>query len=272
MIDIIRELVLFITGMVAGTFGGMLGVGGGFLMNPVQFWLLDGVIGDPSIATRIAFATGLAVALPLSISGAAGHFRRGAVDLQAAMILGFSGMIAGFAGGSVAEILSADLLRPLFALILLSGAAGLYLRGTLSAMEGDARDVHPALLVAMGLCTGFLSGLFGVGGGFVLVPLLVLVCRYPMHRAVGTSTAFIVLAATGGILSYIVHAPPPGVIPFPHLGYIDLPAFLALAAGAVPMARIGVHIAHRLPREHLKALFTVMMILIALRVLGVLPV
>jgi len=193
-----RDLILFLTGGAAGIFGGMLGVGGGFLMNPVQFWILDAILGDPTVAIRMAFGTGLAVALTLSISGVTGHLRRGAVEIRPATILGISGILSGFMGGSVAGILSAGLLRPLFALILITGAAGLYIRRK-ACTTGDL-DIrtHPALLVMMGSFAGFLSGLFGVGGGFVLVPLLVLVGRYPVHRAVGTSAAFIAIAAAGG--------------------------------------------------------------------------
>ena len=90
---------LILTGITAGTASGLFGVGGGFLMTPVQYWLYTSGGIDSTLATRLAFGTSLAVMIPTMISGAFAHHRRGAVNWQAAIPMGCAAVFGGLAGG-----------------------------------------------------------------------------------------------------------------------------------------------------------------------------
>jgi len=94
--------LLALTGICAGFASGLLGVGGSFIMVPMQLWLLASYGIDPTISMRIALATSLAVIMPTAMSGALGHCKRGAIDWDAGLRLGASGALGAFAGGSLA--------------------------------------------------------------------------------------------------------------------------------------------------------------------------
>jgi hypothetical protein len=107
-------LVLLATGIVVGFSCGLLGIGGGFLMVPVQIWALTSQGIDPTLATRIAFGTSLAVVLPTALSGCRGHSCRGVVLWRPGIIMGLCGLVGAFLGGSIASHVPGDLLRMAF--------------------------------------------------------------------------------------------------------------------------------------------------------------
>ena len=86
-------------GIVTGTASGLFGVGGGFLMTPVQFWLYTSGGMESTLATRLAFGTSLAVIVPTMISGALAHHNRGAVNWQAVVPMGCAAVFGGLIGG-----------------------------------------------------------------------------------------------------------------------------------------------------------------------------
>ncbi|HMK53339.1 MAG TPA: sulfite exporter TauE/SafE family protein, partial [Methanobacteriaceae archaeon] len=162
--DIIVYLtVLLLTGVFVGFTSGLLGVGGGFIMGPVQFFLLIAMGVDPNIAIRVAFATSLAVILPTAISGALGHNRRGAVLLRPAVLLGSAGFIGGALGALTATNMSADILRIISGvLILISAAWMLKSHSSESVVETSNKDCW---YLFWGFIGGISSGLLGIGGG-----------------------------------------------------------------------------------------------------------
>jgi uncharacterized membrane protein YfcA len=111
------------------------------------------------------------------------------------------------------------------------------------------------LLVVTGLTGGLLSGVFGVGGGILMVPLLTLWAGLDQRRAVATSLAAIVLSSTAGSVSYLVR------------GAVDVPAALALAAGSVVGAVLGAALLKRLPLAVLRWAFVALLVTVAVRLL-----
>ncbi|NYT05453.1 MAG: sulfite exporter TauE/SafE family protein [Methanomicrobiales archaeon] len=259
---------LLVTGVAAGFMAGLLGVGGAFLLVPVQFRLLHTLLGlDATLALRVAFATSLAVVLPTALSGAIAHHRHGVIHWAAAIRMGAAGIPGGVAGALIATHAGSSLLGPLFAALLVIAAARMLV--PLSAGRPLTRICGTPLLLAIGGCTGILSGMFGIGGGIVLVPALILLCGCPTHRAVGTSTAFILLTSIGGLAVFLSSSPPAGVLPFFAAGYIDLLQWLVLAVTTIPMAQAGAWAAHRTDAGILRKIFAAMLVLGALDILSV---
>ena len=124
---IFYAFVLLATGIAVGFFCGLLGVGGGFLMVPVQIWLLSLQGVEATMATRIAFATSLAVVLPTAISGCRKHSCWGVVLWREGIIIGLFGMLGGFLGGTVASYAPGELLRMIFGIIVILAAARMLL-------------------------------------------------------------------------------------------------------------------------------------------------
>lgn len=205
-------------GLVAGILSGLFGVGGGIVMTPgVQV-----LLGAPPV---VALATPLPVILPTALSGALAYRRQGELDTRVAGWLIAAGVPTAALGAWLTDVLDTEFLL-LVTAVLLAWQAVAVLRGA-GRPAREQRTVAASILVGIGAAAGFLSGLLGIGGGIVIVPLLAGWLGMPLKRALGTSLLAIVALVIPGI---IVHA---------ALDHLDVPIALALALGAVPGARLG---------------------------------
>ncbi len=268
--NLLSVIVLLATGMVVGFACGLLGVGGGFIMVPVQIWALTIMGVDPTLATRIAFGTSLAVILPTSLSSCRGHSCRGVVLWRPGIILGLSGLVGAFLGGTVASHVSGDLLKMIFGIVVLAGALRMLFAESILPKGTPGHHPREGTLYYLlwGLAVGLVSGLSGIGGGVILVPALVLALGFSMHQAVGTSSLAIAFNAVGGVLAYALNGLGVPGLPAYSIGYIDLFQFLLLAGTSVLTAQLGARVAHRLPGEQLRYIFMALMFYIGLRMLG----
>lgn len=265
--QIVSALVLLATGVIVGFACGLLGVGGGFIMVPVQIWALTSSGIDPTIAVRVAFGTSLAVVLPTALSGCHGHHCRGVVLWRPGIALGLSGLAGALAGGTIATHTPGDLLKMLFGVVVLAGALRMVVAGRIRPKEKQEEALLAYIL--WGFAVGIVSGMTGIGGGVILVPAMVVALGFSMHQAVGTSSVAIAFNAMGGILAYALNGLGVAGLPPHSVGYIDLLQFVLLVGTSVPVAQLGVNVAHRLPGEQLRYIFMALMIYIGLRMIGV---
>ncbi len=269
---LIYVLVLLVTGMFVGFACGLLGVGGGFIMVPVQIWALTSTGIEPTLATRIAFGTSLAVVLPTALFGCHGHSCRGVVLWRPGIALGLSGLMGGFLGGTVASHMPGDLLKTIFGIVVLLGALRMIFAGEILDRETLWRDVPKGSLPKYffwGLSVGAVSGLCGVGGGVILIPIMIVVLGFSMLQAIGTASITIAFNAAGGVLAYAINGWGVAGRPTYSLGYIDLLQFALLAGTSILTASFGVSAAHRLPAEKIKYIFIILMMYIGLQMIGV---
>jgi uncharacterized membrane protein YfcA len=266
MIDLLPLLVLVLLGVFAGLLSGMLGVGGGFIMVPVQFWLYSTSGYPDDVALRLAFATSLAVILPTALSSAIGHHRQDAVVWRAGALLGAAAVPAAAFGAWLATILPAAPLEVFFGLVVLAAGARTFLSPAESAEVPVVPDTRYLL---WGVPVGLVSGLAGIGGGVILVPVLTVVLRFPMHRAVATSTVVMLCAAGSGLVTYMLLGQGVAGLPPLAVGYADFFQAAVLAAVSIPAAQAGALISHRMPVRFLKGIFAVLTTYIGLHMTGV---
>lgn len=268
---LIYVLVLLATGIIVGFACGLLGVGGGFIMVPVQIWALTSSGIDPTLATRIAFGTSLAVILPTSLSGCHGHSCRGVVLWRPGIAMGLSGLGGAFLGGTIASHAPGDLLSMIFGVVVLMGALRMVFVRNLQTRQTSGDRPKDSLLryILWGMIVGIVSGLTGIGGGVILIPAMVIAMNFGMYQSIGTSSVTIAFNSVGGILAYAINGWGVAGLPPYSLGYIDLPQFALLAGGSVLAAKYGAIAAHRLPAEKLKYIFEMLMIFIGLKMIGV---
>lgn len=196
---------------------GLTGGGGSLLAVPLLVYGL-------SIAPREAFGISLAVVGGTALIGLIQRIRAGEVEFQTGVLFAIAGMIGAPAGIWLAGKIPEMVLLILFALLMLFIAWNMWghtsnqleyetksdqLKNgpTCGRMKNGKLKFTPrcaALLSLVGLATGFVSGMFGVGGGFVIVPALVMFSGMQMNRAVGTSLLVIVLISASGVLSHFV--------------------------------------------------------------------
>jgi uncharacterized membrane protein YfcA len=260
-------IALLITGVGVGFASGLLGVGGCFIMVPVQFWALTSVGVDPTIAIRIAFGTNLMVVLPTAISGAIGHNRKKTVLWKAGVFLGLSALVGAFFGGIFAAHLPGNILKIGFGLAILAGAIRM-LTAKPPKIKKEAID-NNLIHILWGFPLGIISGIIGIGGGVLMIPVMVLALRFKMHQAVGTSTALMIFASIGGILSYLINGLHVSGLPPYSVGYVNFLQWILLAGTSVPMAQVGAVAAHKLPAKQLKYIFIAVMIYMGLKMIGV---
>jgi uncharacterized membrane protein YfcA len=271
MLTATHILILLATGAGAGFASALLGIGGGSIMVPLTYWLILTMQGvGPDIPMKTAIGTSLLVILPTAISGSWEHNKRKAVRWKTALILGSCALAGALVGATLATHLPEKTLKLGFGGLVLAVALWMGL-GMMPKLRREAEEPREnfGLVAACGFPIGMVIGLTGLGGGVLIVPVLVLALNFPMHLAVGTSVASIILASLGGIAGYIVNGVGvSGLLPH-SLGYINLPIWLCLAATSIPLAQLGARAAHVLPAKPLRYIFIAFMVYAGLQMIGV---
>ena len=259
-------ITLLVTGSVVGFAGGLLGVGGAFILTPVQYMIFTNMGIPTDTAIKLAFGTSLLVVLPTAASGAWRHSKKGAVWWKAAIIMGGCGAVASFGGATLATHLPGAALKIAFGAIVL--ASGIRMLTARSPKVEEEPKNNPWLWVAWAIPIGLVTGIIGIGGGVVAVPVMVLALKFKMHNAVATSLAMIMFTSTGGVIGYIVNGLGVPNLPPYSIGYVNLPSWLFLAVTSVIMVQIGAITAHKLPAKQLRYIFIGVMFYMGLRMLG----
>jgi uncharacterized protein len=213
---------------------GLLGGGGSILTVPIFVYVLG-------FGAKEAIAMSLAVVGAVSLFGAAGHWRAGNVNLRVALVFGLVAMVGTYLGARLAVYFSGAAQLALFAVVMLLAAFFMLREGKPARAAGQEEAVADAaglpggapvdrmplgLIVVEGLAVGALTGLVGVGGGFLIVPALVLLGGIPMKQAVGTSLLVIAMKSASGFLGY--------------LGQVEVPwAFMTLFTGVAVVGILG---------------------------------
>lgn len=220
---------------------GLLGGGGSILALPVLVYVAG---QEPASAV----ATSLAVVGATSLIAALDHARVGRVDSGAALGFGLTGVVGALVGAQLTPLVPPRTLLLVFALLMLL-VGSLMLRPGRGPIPGRR---HPLGVPLAGLGVGLLTGFLGVGGGFLIVPALVLLARLEMPVAVGTSLLVIAVNAAAGLVGHLGREPPP-------LGLTA--AFTLVASGG---ALLGSRLAGRVPALRLRRGFAALVILVGL--------
>jgi len=176
--------------LLIGASLGLVGGGGSILTVPA-------LVYASGFAPRDAIAASLVVVGVAATAGALMHWRLGTLDITVAGWFGGLGAVGAMGGARLARLVPAAWLMAGFAVIAV--AAGLTLISRRGIPLGHIAPPHPGLVVVTAFGVGFLTGLLGVGGGFIIVPALALVIGLPMARAVGTSLAVIAINCAAGL-------------------------------------------------------------------------
>ncbi len=260
-------IILLATGIGVGFASGLLGLGGAFIMTPVQYMVFINMGLPPDTAIKLAFGTNLLVVLPTALSGAWRHHRQKAVWWRAGIIIGGCSLIFAFAGATLATYLPGEALKTTYgAIVLLSGIR--MLTAGQSQIEKEPVD-NPWVWIGWAIPLGLISGMFGIGGAIVMIPVMVLALKFKMHDAVATSLAVMIFTSIGGIVGYIVNGIGVPDLPRYSIGYVNLLSWLLLAIPGIGMAQVGAIAAHKLPARQLKYIFVIVMFYMGLKMIGV---
>ena len=266
-------LLLGLGGLV-GVLSGMFGVGGGFLMTPLLFFI--------GIPPAVAVATEANQIVASSFSGVLAHLRRKTVDLKMGFVLLIGGLIGAAVGVQVFKILrevgQVDLLISLSYVVFLGIIGGLMFLESLRAIRRSKRPGPPRKIkrhtwihglpfkmrfrtsnlyisvippVIVGMLVGVLAAIMGVGGGFIMVPAMIYILGMPTKVVVGTSL-FQIIFVTG--FTTLMHAT--------QNHTVDAMLALLLLIGGVIGAQIGARIGVRMKAEQLRILLAIMVLVV----------
>ncbi len=217
--------------VVVGLSLGLLGGGGSILAVPLLVYV-------GGLGAKEAIATSLLVVGVTSVVGLVPHARAGRVRWRTGLLFGLAGMVGAYGGGRLGVLLPEVVLLVAFAVIMLATAVAM-LRGQRAAQPRSGE--LPVLRVLLdGVVVGVITGLVGAGGGFLVVPALVLLGGVPMAAAVGTSLLVIGMKSAAGLAGYLSEVS------------LDWPLALSVTAAAVAGSLLGAQLAGRVPPDVLR--------------------
>lgn len=232
---------------------GLLGSGGSILTVPVLVYL----VGEPD---KLAIAESLAIVGAISVFGAVRFTLKGQVEWRRVLLFGLPGMVGTALGAALSKNLPGSVQLTVFAAVMLLAAVMMFRPPARSAATDERR--RPALLTALdGLAVGVLTGLVGVGGGFLIIPALVLLGGLPMGMAVGTSLAIITLNSFTGFYNHaqLLRGTP---------DHLNWSLILTFAAIGIVGSFVGSRIGGRVSNAGLRRGFAGFLVVMGLFVLG----
>lgn len=230
-------------GLITGTLLGLLGGGGSIIAVPILVYVLG-------LQAKTAIGTSLVIVGLASFSAVLPHWRRNCVSLRIALLFGASGAIGSYLGGVLAGGIPDQIQLIMFALIMALVGILMLTAGKNSEASQQQHSHQLSIVLAAGLGAGLLTGLLGVGGGFIIVPALMLVLGLPMKQAVGTSLLVIAMNSLVGATVYASHVSFVGsVLPF--------------AIGTILSAPVAGHFAHYIEQAKLKVGFALSLLLLS---------
>lgn len=248
-------------GLASGFVAGLLGVGGGLVMVPVLLWIYAAQGFPAAFHIHLALGTSLAVIVLTSIASLRAHHAHGAVRWAAVRAI-TPGIVLGTLAGALAAVWLPDRGLKWFFVIFLLFAASQMLFGF---KPKPHRELPGRLgMSAAGGVIGAVSSWVGIGGGTLSVPFLNW-CNVRFQEAIGTSSAIGLPIALSGTLGYMLAGQTIPGLPAYSIGFVYLPAVTMIALTSILTAPLGARLTHRLPVQHLKRIFAVLLYLIAVR-------
>ena len=238
-------VALVFLGIFAGILSGLFGIGGGIIMVPMLVTVYGFHILNAN-ATSLA-----AMLLPVGILGVIAYYKAGYVNLRDSFWLAIGLLGGSFIGGELAVSINVALLSKLYAVFLLYIAAG-YLNvfslfsGKKKQVDVEGEKIRRAfwIYIGVGIVAGVIAGMFGKGGGLVIVPILIKFFRYDPKSA--TATSLTALQLPVGL---------PSVLIYYHAGYLNFAYAGLLALGIVIGAFFGTKFALKLPSKMFKKVY-----------------
>jgi uncharacterized membrane protein YfcA len=256
-------LACLLLGTVVGFFAGMLGIGGGALLVPMLVSLFERLHVTPDHILHLALGTSMATIVVSAVISLRTHHAHGAVDWPTMRMMTLGVLIGALLGTFIAREVSTPLLSLIFAVFI--GYVALTM--LIGFKPKPTRQLPgPGGLIAAGGGIGVVSALVAIGGGALTVPFLTW-CNRDIRQAIGTSAALGLPIALGGTAGYIFNGWGVAGMPPQVLGYVHLPALVAIAAASLFTTSLGARAAHRLPVPLIKRLFSLLLIALAAHML-----
>ncbi|GLV54034.1 UPF0721 transmembrane protein [Dictyobacter sp. S3.2.2.5] len=245
--DPLSFVLIVLLGALIGLALGALGGGGSILTIPILVYIIH-------MKIHTAVTASLVIVGLNALFGMIFHYRAGHVRIKESLLFGVYGLVASYIGARISSFLPGPVLLILFGILMLVIAL-MMLRPKKPIQEGKRQSWWMVLIGGTGV--GFLTGFLGVGGGFLLVPALVLFLGMSMPDAVGSSLLVIAINSTSGLLGHLNGGP----LPWLEIGLFSAAGLVGLLAGT--------SITKKLPAQRLSQIFAVFVLALSAIVLAI---
>jgi uncharacterized membrane protein YfcA len=269
------SLLLIIAGFFIGTFGTLIGAGGGFILVPLL------ILFYPELPPETITAISIAVVAVNAISGSLAYARSGRIDYKAGVVFAFYTIPGSILGVLTVQYIPQKIFNIIFGLLLLALSGYLFYKNssvasnttihnkkgagwkhhTLTDKQGEtySYSYNQRHGIFISILVGYLSPLLGIGGGIIHVPALVNWLQFPIYVATATSHFILAVMATVSVIVHIIQGN------YDHPLIVKMILFLAL--GVVPGAQLGAYLSHRIKSHIIIKLLATCLILVAVRIL-----
>lgn len=259
---LIPAVGLLVAGLVAGFAGGVFGIGGGFIVVPALLLMLPLLGGDHAQYAHVAIGTSAATIIVTSIRSVMSHAKRGSVDFE--ILKSWAPWV--ILGDGVGVVLASHVDGKVLTMVFASGVLLMSLNFLLPRVGGKViTDQMPTGMLRVGIAGGLgtFSSLLGIGGGTIAIMVMTL-CGRSIHRAVGTASGVGTLIAIPSAIGFAIIGMHEKGLPWGSLGFVNMPATLAIASMSILTAPLGVAAAHWLEPRMLKRVFGIYLIVISM--------
>lgn len=265
-------ILLIILGLVAGTIGSLVGLGGGIIIVPALLFLGSSTALLSEVSPQIAAGTSLLVIIFTGLSSTISYYKQKRVDYKSGLILFIGSGPAGILGAWVNKQLNVDTFSIWFGVFMIfisfvlmfkdklkprkkKTQKGIYRTFTDEAGNEVEYGFNPVTGIMISFIVGFLGGLLGIGGGSLMVPALILLFFFPPHIAVATSMLLLFLTSVTSSIAHIA------------LGNINWLYAIALIPGAWFGGKLGAWMNQKLPSKTIVVLLRVVLIIVGIRLI-----
>jgi uncharacterized membrane protein YfcA len=262
--EILSAILLLLGGCLAGFVAGFFGVGGGIILVPVLLAYYQASSVTALTAIHLSIATSLFVVIFSALVSAYQCHTNGQVIWRAVVVVGSASVVGALLGSTIGSSMQAEVLRRIFGFAALITAIQLF--GESRKPRGEQKpDLAIPGLAGTGLAIGGISALTGVGGGLFSIPLMYSVHRFPLMKALGTSSVTIVITAFAAVVGYAMGGRGNVFLPEGTLGYVDPLHAIPLIIGTIPCGILGARLARKTKVGMPRKIFAVVLLIVAVR-------
>lgn len=267
-----ESVLLALAGFIIGSFGTLIGAGGGFILVPLL------LIFYPQLGPEVTTAISIAVVAVNAVSGTVAYAKSGRIDYRAGLMFAAFTIPGSILGVYTVRFIPKETFSILFGLLLLGLSIYLFFRNNKASFEKDVviSGGHMSVITdaagntylyaynqwlgnAVSIIVGFISPLLGIGGGIIHVPAMVNWLKFPVHIATATSHFILAVMATVSVLTHTVN----GTYNNPEV----LHMIIFLALGVVPGAQLGAYFSHRLKSHVILRVLACCLVIVGVRIL-----
>jgi uncharacterized membrane protein YfcA len=254
-LDIILQILILISiGLAAGTVGSLIGLGGGIIIVPMLLNIDHFLSAFPTVPIHVAVGTSLITIVFSSLSSTLSYHKQKRIDYKSGILFLIGSVPGSLLGTYINSLLNTERFTLFFGIFLICISVFLFVS---SKLNKKAKEVHKGVIrtytneegeaytysyslplaISLSICIGIISGLFGIGGGILLVPMMAFLFGFPPQLAVATSMFVVMFTTLGSSISYIA------------LGEVNFYYILLLIPGAWFGGKIGAYINQKLKTE-----------------------